>query len=35
MMNIRQGTVTIVSFSEMDDGAVFDREIFRSEKLGG
>lgn len=35
MMNIRQGTVTIISFSEMEDGAVFDKEIFRSEKLGG
>jgi hypothetical protein len=35
MMNIRQGTVTIISFSEMDDGATFDKEIFRSEKLGG
>lgn len=35
MMNIRHGTVTIISFSEMDDGATFDREIFRSEKLGG
>ncbi|MBN1496616.1 MAG: outer membrane lipoprotein-sorting protein [Spirochaetes bacterium] len=34
MMNIRQGTVTIISFTEMDDGATFDSEIFRSEKLG-
>lgn len=35
MMNIRQGTVTIISFSEMEDGVTFDSEIFRSEKLGG
>lgn len=34
MMNIRQGTVTIISFSEFDEAATFDKEIFRSEKLG-
>jgi hypothetical protein len=34
MMNIRQGTVTIVSFSEFDESATFNKEIFRSEKLG-
>lgn len=34
MMNIRQGTVTIVNFSEFDEGATFDKAIFRSEKLG-
>jgi hypothetical protein len=34
MMNIRQGTVTIVSFNEFDETASFDKELFRSEKLG-
>ncbi len=34
MMNIRQGTVSIVYFSEIDEGATFDNQIFRSEKLG-
>jgi hypothetical protein len=34
MMNIRQGTVTIVNFSEFDESAAFNKEIFRSEKLG-
>jgi len=34
MMNIRQGTVTIISFSEFDETASFDKELFRSEKLG-
>jgi hypothetical protein len=34
MMNIRQGTVTIINFSEFDETASFDKEIFRSEKLG-
>jgi hypothetical protein len=34
MMNIRQGTVTIINFSEFDEGATFDKAIFRSEKLG-
>ncbi len=34
MMNIRQGTVSIVYFSEIDEGASFDKQIFRSEKLG-
>jgi hypothetical protein len=34
MMNIRQGTVTIINFSEFDENASFDKEIFRSEKLG-
>jgi len=34
MMNIRQGTVTILSFNEFDETASFDKEIFRSEKLG-
>lgn len=34
MMNIRQGTVTIVSFSDFDEKATFDKEIFRPEKLG-
>ncbi|OHD69814.1 MAG: hypothetical protein A2W19_09570 [Spirochaetes bacterium RBG_16_49_21] len=34
MMNIRQGTLTIMSFTEFDETASFDKEIFRSEKLG-
>ncbi|MBN2158971.1 MAG: outer membrane lipoprotein-sorting protein [Spirochaetes bacterium] len=34
MMNIRQGTVTIVNFSDFEEGATFDKSIFRSEKLG-
>ncbi|MBP7738315.1 MAG: outer membrane lipoprotein-sorting protein [Spirochaetes bacterium] len=34
MMNIRQGTVSIVYFSDIDEGATFDKQIFRSEKLG-
>ncbi|OHD66494.1 MAG: hypothetical protein A2176_03895 [Spirochaetes bacterium RBG_13_51_14] len=34
MMNIRQGTVTIVSFIDMDESATFSKELFRSEKLG-
>jgi hypothetical protein len=34
MMNIRQGTVTIVNFSEFDESAVYGKEVFRSEKLG-
>jgi hypothetical protein len=34
MMNIRQGTVTIASFNEFDESATFNKEIFRSEKLG-
>jgi len=34
MMNIRQGTVTIINFSDYDENASFDKEIFRSEKLG-
>lgn len=34
MMNIRQGTVTIISFTEFNEGAVFNKEIFRPEKLG-
>jgi hypothetical protein len=35
MMNIRRGTVTIMSFTGFDGTATFDREIFRPEKLGG
>ena len=34
MMNIRQGTVSIMSFDEYDEGQKFGREIFRPEKLG-
>ena len=34
MMNIRQGTVTIISFSEFEEEAVFNKELFRPEKLG-
>jgi hypothetical protein len=34
MMNIRKGTVTIVSFIDFEMGATFNKEIFRSEKLG-
>jgi hypothetical protein len=34
MMNIRQGTVSIVYFSEIEEGTTFDKQIFRSEKLG-
>lgn len=34
MMNIRQGTVTILSFNDFDETAAFDKEIFRPEKLG-
>ncbi len=34
MMNIRQGTVTIASFDQFDEDATFNKEIFRSEKLG-
>ncbi len=34
MMNIRQGTVTILSFYDFERDVTFDPEIFRSEKLG-
>jgi hypothetical protein len=34
MMNIRQGTVTILSFYDFEREATFDPEIFRSKKLG-
>jgi hypothetical protein len=34
MMNIRQGTVTILSFHEFDDKMEFSKDIFRPEKMG-
>lgn len=34
MMNIRQGTVSIIYFSEFDENTTFDKQIFRPEKLG-
>jgi hypothetical protein len=34
MMNIRQGTVTIMNFTGFDETASFDKKIFRPEKLG-
>lgn len=35
MMNIRKGTMTILNFFDFEEDARFDKEIFRSEKLGG
>ncbi|MCP4137049.1 MAG: outer membrane lipoprotein-sorting protein [bacterium] len=35
MMNIRQGTVTILSFFGFNRKIKFDKDMFRSEKLGG
>lgn len=34
MMNIRNGSISILSFYSFDDNVRFDRSIFRSEKLG-
>lgn len=34
MMDIRKGTVTIVSFLDFETSATFKKDIFRSEKLG-
>ncbi len=34
MMNIRNGSMSILSFYSFDDNVRFDRSIFRSEKLG-
>lgn len=34
MMNIRNGSVSILSFYSFDNNVKFDRSIFRSEKLG-
>jgi len=34
MMDIRKGTVTILSFFDFDENVKFNREIFRSERLG-
>jgi len=34
MMNIRKGTVTILSFLNFDEDVKFKKEIFRSERLG-
>jgi len=34
MMNIRQGTVTVFSISDIDENAAFNPEIFRPERLG-
>jgi hypothetical protein len=34
MMDIRKGTISILSFTSFDEKARFDREIFRSNKLG-
>lgn len=34
MMDIRRGTVTIMNFTEFEPTVTFNKEIFRSEKLG-
>ncbi len=34
MMNIRKGTVTIMNITDFEPGVTFNREIFRSERLG-
>ncbi len=34
MLDIKSGTLTIISFFGFDEEATFDKEIFRSEKLG-
>jgi len=34
MLNIKNGTVTILSFNKFDEGKKFDGSIFRPEKLG-
>ncbi|MFC1668788.1 outer membrane lipoprotein-sorting protein [Spirochaetota bacterium] len=35
MMHLRRGTVTILNFFSFDEDVKFEKEIFRSEKLGG
>jgi hypothetical protein len=34
MMNIRQGTITILNFFSFEDNVRLSREMFRPEKLG-
>lgn len=34
MMNIREGTVSILSFDDFDESVTFDASVFRSETLG-